>query len=78
VIPSLILFGLIFGRWWRSALITGTIAWIVLLLVTDVIEVDSRVLGMVLGAAGYAVINTGAGVAVHQGVLRIVRRVRSR
>ena len=77
MIPSLIFFGLIFGRWWRAALITGIVAWVVLLLVNDVVEIDSRVIGMVLGAAGYAFLNIGAGVAIHQGVLRVVRRVRS-
>jgi hypothetical protein len=77
VIPSLIFFGLIFGRWWRSALIAGTFIWVVFLLLKDIVEVDSRVIGMVLGAAGYAFLNIGVGVAAHQGVLRVVRRVRS-
>jgi len=72
VIPTLILFGLAFGRWWRPALIAAAIGWPVLLLATGVMHPGTGL----LGAAGLAIINTGAGVGIHQGVRRAVRRAR--
>lgn len=71
MIPTLILFGLIFGRWPRSSILIGTLAWPLLLLADNTI--NGRV--SLFGAAGYALINTGVGVLVHQGVLRLVRRL---
>lgn len=69
MIPTLILFGLIFGRWWRLSLVAAAVGWPVLLVATDTMDVE---VGL-LGAAGFAVINAGVGVLVHQGVLRTVR-----
>lgn len=66
VIPTLILFGLVFGRWWKSSLLVGTLGWTALLLVDDVIHVP----GEVLGAAGLGLVNTLVGVAVHQLAVR--------
>jgi len=74
MIPTLILFGLVFGRWWRLSLIAAALGWPVLLVVSHVMSVE---LGL-LGAAGLAVINTGIGVLVHQGSLRAVRVLRHR
>ncbi len=72
MIPTLILYGLVFGRWWRATLIAATIGWPVLLLSTGVMHAGTGL----LGAAGLAIINTGVGVGIHQGVRRVVRRVR--
>ncbi len=72
MIPTLILFGLVFGRWWRSTLIAAAIGWPVLLLATGVMHAGTGL----LGAAAWAIVNTGAGVAVHQGARHIVSRVR--
>jgi hypothetical protein len=72
MIPTLILFGLIFGRWWRSALIVGAVGWPVLLLATGTASADADLIGV----AGLALANTGVGVAVHQGVLWGARRYR--
>jgi hypothetical protein len=74
VVPTLILFGLVFGRWWRLSLIAAAVGWPVLLVATDVMDVE---VGL-LGAAGLAVINVGVGVLVHQGVLRALRLLRHR
>jgi hypothetical protein len=74
VIPTLILFGLVFGRWWRLCLVTAAVGWPVLLVVDDTMDVE---VGL-LGAAGLAVINAGIGVLVHQGVLRTLRLLRHR
>jgi hypothetical protein len=72
VIPTLILFGLVFGRWWRSSLIVAAVGWPVLLLATDVIGVGPAL----LGASGLAIANTAVGVLVHQVILRLSRRLR--
>jgi hypothetical protein len=74
MIPTLILFGLVFGRWWRLCLVTAALGWPVLLALTNMMSVE---VGL-LGAAGLAVINTGIGVLVHQGTLRVVRVLRHR
>jgi hypothetical protein len=70
--PTLILVGLVFGRWWRLTLIAAIIGWPVLLLATGVMHIQ---LGL-LGAAELAAVNTGVGVAIHQAVRLAVRRVR--
>jgi hypothetical protein len=72
MIPILILFGLVLGRWWRLSLVTAALGWPVALVVTDVMSVR---LGL-LGASGLAIANTGVGVLIHQGVLRTTRKVR--
>jgi len=67
----MIVFGLVFGRWWRSCLVAGALAWPALLLVDDIIGT-----GDLLPAAALGLVNTAVGVVVHQGVLRIVRYFR--
>ena len=73
MIATLIVFGLIFGRWWKTALIVGTVSWVVLLLVSDIIEARLAVIAV---ATLLAFLNTGLGVSVHQAVLHVVRRFR--
>ncbi len=72
MIPTLILFGLVFGRWWRLALIAAAIGWPVLLLATGTAAAGP----VLIGAAGVAIANTGAGVTIHQGARWVVRRYR--
>ncbi|MFC7546968.1 hypothetical protein [Plantactinospora sp. GCM10030261] len=72
VIPLLVLFGLLLGRWWRSTLITAAVAWPVLLVAGGVASVEPGL----LGAAGLAAVNTGVGVLIHQGILRLTRTFR--
>ena len=74
VIPTLILFGLVFGRWWRLSLVAAAVGWPVLLVADGVMDVE---VGL-LGAAGLAVVNASVGVLVHQGVLRALRLLRHR
>jgi hypothetical protein len=69
MIPTMILFGLVFGRWWRFALVAAAIGWPVLLLATGVLTPGPGL----LGASGLAVANAGVGVVVHQAGLRAVR-----
>jgi hypothetical protein len=70
VIPILILFGLVFGRWWRLSLIAAALGWPVRLVATGVMSVEPEL----LGASGLAIANTGVGVLIHQGVLRMIRK----
>ncbi|WP_431883855.1 hypothetical protein [Micromonospora gifhornensis] len=73
MIPALIVFGLLCGRWWRSALILAALGWPVLLVASGVEEVGPAL----LAAAGLAVVNTAVGVLIHQGVLLLIRRRRT-
>ena len=73
MIPVLILFGLLLGRWWWSSLVAAALGWPVLLVATDVMDVG---VGL-LGAAVLAVANTGAGVLLHQGTRLAIRRLRA-
>lgn len=72
MIPTVILWGLIFGRWWRATLIGSAIIWPVVLVVDGVMGPG---VGLLL-AASLAVANAAVGVAVHQAVLWLVRRLR--
>lgn len=74
MIPTMIVFGLVFGRWWRFSLIAATVGWPVLLLATGVMSPEPGL----LTAAGLSVINTAAGVLVHQSILGSVRVLRHR
>jgi len=69
VIPTMMVFGLVLGRWWRLALIVAALGWPLLLVTTNVTNVE---VGL-LGAAGLAVLNTGVGAVIHHVALRVVR-----
>jgi hypothetical protein len=72
MIPTMILLGLLLGRWWWAALITAAISWPMLLIATDVMALESGL----FGAAALAVANAGIGVIAHQGFLQSYRRFR--
>jgi hypothetical protein len=72
VIPTMILFGLLFGRWWKVALVVGTSAWPVLLWAQGVIAAPPEI----VGAAALGLVNTAVGVMAHQLVRALVRRAR--
>lgn len=74
MIPAVILWGLIFGRWWRVTLIGSAIAWPVVLIVDGVMGLE---VGL-LAAAMLAVANAAVGVALHQGALWLIRRLQRR
>ena len=61
MIPTMIVFGLVFGRWWRTCLVVGTAAWPLALLADGVIERQD-----IVAAAVLALANTALGVALHQ------------
>lgn len=69
MIPTLLVFGLIFGRWWKTALLVGTVGWL-LLLWSDP-GTRSFEPAFIASAAALALGNTAVGVAVHQ-LLRLL------
>ncbi|SDS22925.1 hypothetical protein [Microlunatus soli] len=71
MIPTVILLGLVLGRWWRSALVFGTIGWPVVLLLGGL----SPSAPDIAAAAGLGFVNVLAGVTLHQLALRWVRMV---
>jgi len=71
VIPTMILFGFVLGRWWKSAIVAGAVLWPAILVLASIIGRADVLSAAVLGA-----INTAAGVAVHQATLWSVRSIR--
>lgn len=77
MIPTMILFGLVFGRWWKSALVAAALVWPVILLVNGVLQPPWIPLAATLVlAAALSVANAGVGVALHQALLWFVRLLR--
>jgi ABC-type xylose transport system permease subunit len=72
MIPTLILFGLVFGRWWRIPLLAAAVAWPVALVLTGAMGFERALIGAVVLAVG----NTLTGVLVYRGVLWSIRRAR--
>lgn len=79
MIPTMILFGLLLGRWWKSALLAAAVVWPLLLVFSGVLAgaPGSPVL-VLASAAGLAVLNCGVGVALHQAILWLVRAMHGR
>jgi hypothetical protein len=55
VIPTMIVVGLVLGRWWRWTIPAAAVAWAVLLLAMDVIDGASFLAAIAFGAANAAV-----------------------
>lgn len=70
MIPTMILLGVVLGRWWKSALVLAALVWPLLLVAGGVVEVGSQL----LGAAALGVANAALGVAGHQVVLHLIRK----
>ena len=71
MIPTLILAGLVLGRWWRVVIPLATVGWPVLLIVTGV---DSG-FDVVLVAAALAIANVTAGVLAHQALWLLAKGI---
>ncbi|HEU5242184.1 MAG TPA: hypothetical protein VFU25_09225 [Ornithinibacter sp.] len=69
MIPTMILVGLVLGRWWRAALVAAAVGWPVLLALTGLLDSPTAA----LWSSVLAVANAGVGVLVHQGVLHAYR-----
>ncbi len=61
VIPTTLLVGLVFGRWWRVTIPVGTLAWVVLLIATGA----GSGISFALGAAAFGAANVIVGVLVY-------------
>lgn len=72
MIPTMIVLGLVLGRWWWAALLAAAVLWPAMLVLGGAMTLES---GLLVGAL-YGVANAAVGVVVHQGVLAVVRRVR--
>ncbi|QDO89441.1 hypothetical protein FNH13_14795 [Ornithinimicrobium ciconiae] len=72
MIPTMLLFGLVFGRWWKTCLAVGTVGWPLLLWLDNIVESPIEI----FGAAGLAALNTVVGVAIHQSLLHLFRWLR--
>jgi hypothetical protein len=70
MIPTLMAFGLLAGRWPWIALLIGTVGWPVWLIVDGIVGSAT----VALTAAALAAVNTGVGVLVHQAIVRVARR----
>ena len=77
MIPTMIVFGLVLGRWPRLTLLLAALVWPVLLLISGVASSTPWPV-VVLGGAALGAINAFVGVAVHQSVLWAVRRLLAR
>lgn len=64
MIPTLLLAGLVFGKWWRITIPVATIGWAVLLLADGTVSDLTNF----AGAAWFGFINVTVGVLVFQGV----------
>lgn len=73
MIPAMILFGLVLGRWWKTCLALAAVAWPALVL-TD----GSIGLAGIPGAAIIGLLNAAVGVAVTQAILWLARAIRHR
>lgn len=79
MIPTMIIFGLLTGRWWRSALVAAAVLWPLLLVISGVSDHAPGPFALVLTQASIlTVANTGVGVAIHQVLLYLVRKLRIR
>ncbi len=68
MVPTMIVLGLVLGRWWRVALLLAAVVW-------PIIVVSDPAIGasVIPGAALIGVLNAAVGVLVVQGVLWLYR-----
>lgn len=73
MIPTMILFGLVTGYWWKLALPAAAVIWPVLLVASDTITASQ-----IPAAALLSLVNAAVGAALVQGVLVKIRGIRHR
>ena len=69
MIPTMIVFGLLLGRWWRPTLILAALIWPAVLVADNVMDVHAGL----LTAAGLGALNAGVGILLHRAFLWLVR-----
>lgn len=72
MIPTLIVAGLVFGRWWRAAPVVAAAGWALLLAVDGAVP---HAVGPLAAAAGLAAVNTATGVAINRGTAWLWRQL---
>ena len=76
MILTMIVFGLVLGRWWKTTLIAAAIVWPVMLLEGGVLVGTPAEQAGTLAAGGLlGAVNAAVGVAVHQAIRFVVRKV---
>lgn len=81
MISTMIVFGAALGRWWKSALILAAIVWPIILLWDGALQRvpnSHPLLARVSYAALFGVVNAAIGVGLHQLVLHLIRKSRSK
>lgn len=74
MIPTLLLVGLVFGRWWRVTVPMATVAWVVLLLAGGY----GSGLSFAAGAGAFALANLVLGVLVFQAIALLAHGLAAR
>ncbi|PQZ93763.1 hypothetical protein CQ018_08910 [Arthrobacter sp. MYb227] len=78
MIPTMIVLGILFGRWWIAAIIGGGLFWGFAIGAMSVIANDETFSwGLILGAVLLGAVNAAFGAGIHQLVLWIIRKIRS-
>jgi hypothetical protein len=67
--PTMIVFGVVLGRWWRLTLVAAAVVW-PLLVTSDGVEIT---VGLLAYAAAVGVANAAVGVLAHQACLHAYR-----
>ena len=63
MIPTMLLFGLVFGRWWRGTILFGAVLWTAWLLVDGTIDLHLPTIAI---TAGLGAANTAVGAALNR------------
>jgi hypothetical protein len=74
MIPTMMVLGLVLGRWPWIALGAAVVTWPLLLVASDAATLTD--VGTLLGGVVLAVVNAGIGVLAHQALLRTWRYAR--
>jgi hypothetical protein len=71
MIPTLLLAGLVLGKWWRVVIPAATVGWVVVLVATDI----GSGAAFVASAALFGVINLTVGVLVNQAMRALLHQL---
>jgi hypothetical protein len=71
MIPTLLLVGLVLGKWWRFVIPAATVGWVVVLLATDI----GSGTAFAASAASFGAINLTVGVLVNQAMRALLHQL---
>lgn len=72
MLPTVIVVGLVFGRWWRTTVLVAAVGWAVLLAAQSIIPVEA---GPLAAAGGLAAASAAVGVAVNRAAAGLWARI---